>query len=78
NVSAEEFGEGSFDKGIYFTIPFDAFFARSTTSVGSIAWAPVTRDGGARLVRQYHLYDLTQARDIKRFNDGFGMMMEQQ
>ncbi len=78
NVSAEEFGEGSFDKGIYFTIPFDAFFARSTNSVGTIAWAPVTRDGGARLVRQYQLYDLTQARDIKRFNDGFGMMMEQQ
>lgn len=78
DVSAEEFGEGSFDKGIYFTIPFDAFFARSTNSVGTIAWAPVTRDGGARLVRQYHLYDLTKARDIKRFNDGFGMMMEQQ
>jgi len=78
DVSAEEFGEGSFDKGIYFTFPFDAFFARSSTSSGTIAWKPMTRDGGARLGRYYSLYDMTQARDIKRFNDGFGMMMEQQ
>ena len=72
NASAEEFGEGSFDKGIYFTFPFDAFFARSTKSSGTIAWNPVTRDGGARLNRYYNLYDLTQARDIDWFNDGFG------
>ena len=76
NVSAEEFGEGSFDKGIYFSFPFDAFFARSSTSAGTIAWAPTTRDGGARLARYYNLYDMTKARDIGWFNDGFGQMMD--
>ena len=71
NVSSEEFGEGSFDKGIYFTFPFDAFFARSSTSQGTIAWNPLTRDGGARLSRFYQLYDMTNAADTDRFNDGF-------
>lgn len=77
DVSAEDFGEGSFDKGIYFTFPFDAFFARSTTSSGTIAWNPVTRDGGARLARYYNLYDMTKARDIGWFNDGFGRMVSE-
>ena len=76
DVSSEDFGEGSFDKGIYFTFPFDAFFARSSTSTGTLAWTPVTRDGGARLGRYYNLYDMTQARDTDRFNDGFGRMMK--
>ncbi|MEH6671622.1 YjbH domain-containing protein [Halopseudomonas sp.] len=74
NVSAEEFGEGSFDKGIYFTIPFDAFFARSSTSTGTLAWSPLTRDGGARLSRFYQLYDLTSASDTNRFNAGFNSL----
>ena len=76
NVSSEEFGEGSFDKGVYFTFPFDAFFARSTTSTGTIAWNPLTRDGGARLARYYQLYDMTQAADMDHFNDGFSSLRE--
>ena len=76
DVSSEDFGEGSFDKGIYFTFPFDAFFSRSTTSAGTIAWNPTTRDGGARLARQYGLYNMTNARNIDHFNDGFGLMTE--
>ena len=76
NVSSEEFGEGSFDKGVYFTFPFDAFFARSTTSTGTIAWNPLTRDGGARLARFYQLYDMTQAADMDHFNDGFSSLRE--
>lgn len=71
NVSAEQFGEGSFDKGIYFTIPFDAFFAKSSMAAGTLSWSPLTRDGGARLARYYQLYDLTSASDISRFDAGF-------
>ena len=76
DVSSDEFGEGSFDKGIYFTFPFDSFFAKSTTSSGTIAWNPLTRDGGARLGRQYGLYNMTSARNIDHFNDGFGQVVE--
>lgn len=59
NISAAQFGEGSFDKGIYLTIPFDAMMTRSSGSVANLRWNPVTRDGGAKLDRKYPLYDLT-------------------
>lgn len=76
DVSSADFGEGSFDKGIYFTFPFDSFFAKSSTSQGTIAWNPLTRDGGARLARRYSLYNMTDARNIDHFNDGFGQVIE--
>jgi len=60
DVSAEEFGEGSFDKGIYVDIPLDAFLTRSSGSVAHILWQPLLRDGGARLARAFPLFDLTR------------------
>ncbi len=49
NVSAEDFGEGSFDKGLYFRIPLDAFVKRSTRSSYKTELRSVNRDGGRRL-----------------------------
>ena len=49
SASAEEFGEGSFDKGINLTIPIDWFLGRPTTQTVSTTIRPVLRDGGARL-----------------------------
>jgi membrane-associated phospholipid phosphatase len=63
NVSAEQFGEGSFDKGIYLSIPFDVMLPKSSPSTANIVWQPLTRDGGARLNRRYNLIDLTKQRD---------------
>jgi Exopolysaccharide biosynthesis protein YbjH len=71
DVSKEEFGEGSFDKGVYLRVPFDAFFLSSTKSVGTLSWNPLTRDGGAKLWRNYELYRLTQDRDLDRFDNSF-------
>jgi membrane-associated phospholipid phosphatase len=61
DVSAEEFGEGSFDKGIYVDIPLDAFLTRSSGSVAHILWQPLLRDGGAQLKRAFPLIDLTRS-----------------
>ena len=63
NVSAAQFGEGSFDKGVYVKIPFDAMMTRSSADVARLDWHPLTRDGGAKLDRQYPLYDLTRLGD---------------
>lgn len=63
NVSAEQFGEGSFDKGVYVTLPFDAFFTQSVAGTAKLVFNPLTRDGGAKLSRSVELYDFTQARD---------------
>jgi membrane-associated phospholipid phosphatase len=65
NVSSQTFGEGSFDKGIYVTIPFDVMLPKSTSAIGTIVWNPLTRDGGARLNRAFTLDDLTRQRDYK-------------
>ncbi|MDA9292754.1 YjbH domain-containing protein [Gammaproteobacteria bacterium] len=44
NISKQEYGEGSFDKGFYFTIPI-----RYSNSSTEILVQPLTRDGGAKL-----------------------------
>jgi len=69
NVSARDFGEGSFDKGIYFSIPFDIVLPRSTRSRASFVWNPLIRDGGAMLGRKYALYNMTGERDTRFFYD---------
>ncbi len=51
DVSSEEFGEGSFDKGIFFNIPVYGNFINYT-------WRPLTKDPGAKLIRRHTLHDL--------------------
>lgn len=61
NVSAEDFGEGSFDKGFYVNIPMDLFFARSTRRRAPIVFRPLTRDGGQMVRDGISLYGATTA-----------------
>ena len=70
NVSAEQFGEGSFDKGIYVSIPFDAFFTKFSNDTATILWNPLIRDGGAKLNRMYPLYNVTNMRDAQALSFG--------
>ena len=68
NVSAEDFGEGSFDKGIYMAVPFSAFFTKSIPGDANFLWRPLTRDGGAKLNRGFSLYGQTEVRNPKTLN----------
>ncbi len=49
DVSAEEFGEGSFDKGIFFSIPLDIVSRKYRKGYARFVWKNLTRDGGAVL-----------------------------
>ena len=49
DVSSEDFGEGSFDKGFYFQVPLDSIFAGNTRSKFGTRMRPIQRDGGQRL-----------------------------
>lgn len=60
NVSAKEYGEGSFTKGFYVSIPFNLLFASPTTNRGSVGWVPLTRDGGQMLERRNVLYNVVE------------------
>ena len=51
DVSSEQFGEGSFDKGIFFNIPVYGNFI-------NYSWRPLTKDPGAKLNRKNSLHDL--------------------
>mgnify|MGYP001176499845 FL=1 len=51
NVTTEQFGEGSFDKGIFFNIPIYGNLINYT-------WRPLTKDPGATLIRRNNLYNL--------------------
>lgn len=59
DISREEFGEGGFDKGLYFTIPIDFFSTKYVSR--SFAWGirPVTRDGAAQLTHALPLWGVT-------------------
>ena len=60
DVPKEEFGEGSFDKGIYVSIPWDYFFTKSTRTHANFGWRPLTRDGGQKVNALKQLYPLTE------------------
>jgi len=68
NVSAEQFGEGSFDKGIYVSIPFDVMLPKSSPGIANAVWTPLSRDGGARLNRKFALIDLTRQKDSRTWS----------
>ncbi|MFD1342224.1 YjbH domain-containing protein [Litorisediminicola beolgyonensis] len=57
DVSSEQFGEGSFDKGVTLEIPLNWVLGEPTRSSSSFTVRPVTRDGGARLRVQDRLYE---------------------
>ncbi|SIS47320.1 Exopolysaccharide biosynthesis protein YbjH [Insolitispirillum peregrinum] len=59
DISAETFGEGSFDKGFYVTIPFGLFSTENTKNRGTFSFRPLTRDGGARVALPIELYAVT-------------------
>jgi hypothetical protein len=61
NVSAEEFGSGSFDKGIRLEIPFAWVLGKPTRRSTTTVIRPFGRDGGARLEVDGRLYE--QVRD---------------
>ncbi len=63
NVSAADFGEGSFDKGILLTIPIEWATGKPSKTKLNAKINSINRDGGARLDVQGRLYD--SVRDLQ-------------
>lgn len=57
DVSSRQFGEGSFDKGIRFTVPLSWLLGQPTKQKASGIIRPLTRDGGQRLDVDGRLYE---------------------
>ena len=61
NVSFDDFGEGSFDKGIRLEVPLEHFLGKASGKTYKATIQPLSRDGGARLDVKDRLYE--QIRD---------------
>ena len=75
-VPFDEFGEGSFDKGIFLTIPFNWFLPYESRSEFSTVLRPLTRDGGQRLVISNRLYPIVEDMDRAGLRDTWGSFWE--
>tara|TARA_B100000212_G_scaffold270200_1_gene209594 strand:- start:4315 stop:6414 length:2100 start_codon:yes stop_codon:yes gene_type:complete len=58
DLSSIEFGEGSFDKGFYFSIPTKLFYTDYRRGSITFGLHPLTKDGGAMLMHRHPLHSL--------------------
>ncbi|MEL6700075.1 MAG: YjbH domain-containing protein [Pseudomonadota bacterium] len=72
DVSSEEFGEGSFDKGVFVTIPPSWFVGQPSVSDATSVIRPVLRDGGARVSVSDRLYEMIQDDTNPALQDSWG------
>lgn len=72
NVTAEDFGEGSFDKGVVLQIPLAWTTPFETQAVNSISLTSVSRDGGARLDISNRLYPTVRDTDRNTLRQNWG------
>ncbi len=56
DVSSEDFGEGSFDKGIYVTLPIAGF---NQDGLSGFRWTPLTKDPGQKLRLSHRIFNIT-------------------
>ena len=75
-TAGSRYGEGSFDKGVYLSIPFDLLLPISRSRSANLVWQPLLRDGGARLSKPYNLYDMTADRDSDLFDANLGKISQ--
>jgi len=59
DISSAEFGEGSFDKGFYFSFPLEVFLTSYSKGRTFFGLKPLTRDGAAYLIKGLSLYGVT-------------------
>ncbi|CUH40724.1 hypothetical protein JSE7799_03459 [Jannaschia seosinensis] len=72
NVTSDEFGEGSFDKGISLSIPLGFFTGEVSRRRLSTTIQPILRDGGARLSVRKRLYHLVSDQSEPELTSDWG------
>ncbi|MGP3696609.1 YjbH domain-containing protein [Rhodobacter sp. NSM] len=72
DASAEEFGEGSFDKGIRVNIPLTVLLGQPTRETTGATIRPVSRDGGSRVNVEGRLYETVRHYHAQELDDQWG------
>jgi hypothetical protein len=76
NVSAEEFGEGSFDKGFYIHAPLSIFSKNYSKDVQAFSLRSMTRDGGQKLELRNRLIDSFYGSSLDEFNENWSNYLD--
>ena len=74
DVPFATFGEGSFDKAIYVTLPLDWIISSPNKSRRRLNLRPITRDGGANLASSRKLYSHIEQSQSVNFKREFGRL----
>ena len=72
DVPFDDFGEGSFDKGLAFEVPLSWFTGKPSRTTLSQVVRPILRDGGARLNVNNRLYEHVRDHRGKELRDSWG------
>jgi len=72
DIPFSDFGEGSFDKGLLFTVPLDHFVGSPTGRTFDSLIQPLTRDGGAKVKVDGRLYGTIRNHHDKALKDSWG------
>ena len=72
DIPFSDFGEGSFDKGLLFTVPLDHFVGSPTGRKFNSTIQPLTRDGGARVNVDGRLYGTVSNHHNSALRDSWG------
>jgi len=76
DVRFDEFGEGSFDKGLFLKIPLNWAVPYETRSAFTTTIRPLTRDGGQRLDVANRLYGIVEGQDRKGLRRDWGTVWQ--
>jgi hypothetical protein len=76
NVSAEDFGEGSFDKGFYIHVPLSIFSKKYRKDKQSLSLRPMSRDGGQRLELRNRLIDSFYGSTFYEINENWDTYLD--
>src|SRR5690606_5211241 len=76
DVPFDVFGEGSFDKGFFISIPFELFLLNSTRRGGTFAFRPLTRDGGQMVGVGNRLYGVVEGGNVDKLIDTWSTFLD--
>ena len=74
DVPFETFGEGSFDKAIYVSLPIDWIISSPNKTRRRLTLRPITRDGGANMASSRSLYRLIEDSQNAQFKREYGRL----
>lgn len=76
DMSSEDFGEGSFDKGIYLTMPLEIFWYQPSRQEMRFNFRSLGRNGGQRLDKGSSLYDIVSPGRRQRLAEDWRELLE--